>query len=118
MANTRTYRCVGLVTNGISVGGLAALGFSGRQSPLASPGHGAIGAEDVDRLALGCDVNLRCQDPSKAASILNATPASTLWSVRNSAVAVATGFTDCEVAAANAKIVWASMNQSCAHIMN
>ena len=108
MANTRTYKCIGLVTNGVSVGGLATLSFDGRQAVLASPGHGAIGAEDVDRLPLSCDVALQCQDPDKGLAILNATPASTLWSIRNSGVVEATGYTDCEVATANAKIVWAS----------
>lgn len=107
MANYRRFNCQGLVTNGVSVGGLSTIGFTARQAALASMGHAAVGAEDVDRLALACDVNLQCQDVDKVQAILAAAPGTTDWFTRESGAAT---YTKYSVPTAAAKIIWSSMS--------
>lgn len=104
----RTLSVQGLVTNGVSVGGLATLSFNPRYRDIpASPSDGAVGSEDVDRSGLMCEVSLSCGDVIKAAAILNATPASTTFSTKEAGLATFHEYTI--DGSADGQIIWTGM---------
>lgn len=107
----RTLMVQGLVTNGVSVGGLAAIGFTPRyQDVSASRSDGAVGSENVDRGGLMCEVSMQCGDVKQGAAILAGTPGDTSFASKEAATVPATFQTTTIDATSDGAIIWHGMN--------
>ncbi len=108
MANKRAFLAQGLVTNGVSVGGLANLDFDASYvDVIESPPNSAFGVEDVDRGGLKIGASMSCTDITKANAILNSTPGTTTFSGRESGLATYKDYV-------TQAIVWSGMDMTLA----
>jgi len=108
MANKRAFLAQGLVTNGVSVGGLASMDFAADYADvIESPPSSAFGVEDVDRGGLKIDVSMSCSDVMKANGILGSTPGVTTYSGKESGLTTYKDYT-------TQQIVWSGMDMSLA----
>ena len=85
MPNKRIFQVQGLVSNGVSIGGLASLDFDAAyKDVIQSTPDGAVGAEDVDRAGLRVAASLQCSDVAKMNAVLDSAPGSTSFSGKES----------------------------------
>jgi hypothetical protein len=101
------FNVQGLVTNGISVGGLSTLSFDAAyRDVVRSTSDGALGVEDVDRAGLRVGVSLECTDVAKVNQILAAAASSTTFYAKE---AGATTWHKYEILLADAALLWTGM---------
>lgn len=83
--NNRIIQAQGLVTNGVAIGGMSAIGFDAKYVDIIeSEPDGAAGSEEVDRAGLSVPVRMACTDVMQAAAILDAAVGVTTFSGKES----------------------------------
>ncbi len=104
MPNQRIFQAQGLVSNGISIGGLSSIGFDAQYAEvLESVTDGAAGAEDVDVAGLRVAAAMQCSDITKVNALLAAAVDSTTFSGKESGAATYHAYTI-------TNILWNAMN--------
>lgn len=88
MPNNRIWQVQALVTNGVSVGGTASVGYQANfQDQVVSRADGAVGEETVDLGGLQVRTAMECADVTKANAILDAAMGETVGFLRESGAA-------------------------------
>ena len=109
MANQRTFLAQGLSLNGVAVGGLSTLGFSGRFGAIRGRPDGAVAVEEVSRAGLSVGFSMDCADVTAVNAILAAAKADTVFYAKESGIATFHKYT---IPSGTAWIVVGSMNVS------
>lgn len=112
MANTRTLLVRSLVTNGVTVKGIATLSFTPEFILVANTDvDGIYGVDSVNRSVLKCGVTMTCADITAAIGILNGTLGDTTFEAMQSGASGASIWQQYELdVAADGAIVWYGMN--------